>query len=168
MSAMLVALVIIHTALSLIAIAVGVSVVADLLGSRVREGMTRLFLGTALLTSASGFLFPFTQLLPSHVIGSVALLVLAVTIPARYRYQLRGAWRWIYAGGAVTSLYLLVFVLIAQLFLKIPALQAAAPTQSEPPFAATQAVAFAVFAAIGLLAARRFHPAPMAAGAAAG
>jgi hypothetical protein len=156
---MLVALTVIHTALSLVAIVTGVSVVADLLDSRMREGLTKLFLGAALLTSASGFLFPFTQLLPSHAVGGLALLVLAAITPARYRYGLRGAWRAVYAGGAVASLYLLVFVLVAQVFLKIPALLAAAPTLSEPPFAATQAAAFAVFAVLGIFAVRRFHPA---------
>lgn len=151
-------LTILHTAISLVALATGPAVVADLLGSREREGMTKLFLAMALLTSATGFLFPLTQLLPSHVIGLVALLVLAVTIPGRYRYQLKGHWRWIYASGTVASLYLLAFVLIAQLFTKIPALQAAAPTLSEPPFAVTQVAALIVFALIGLLATRRFHP----------
>ena len=152
-------LIILHTALSLVALATGPSVVADLLGSREREGMTKLFLATALLTSATGFLFPFTQLLPPHITALLALLVLAVTIPARYRYGLRGAWRWIYAGGAVASLWLLVFVLIAQVFAKIPALRAAAPTQSEPPFAITQVVVLVVFIALGIAAARRFQPA---------
>lgn len=152
-------LIILHTALSLVALATGPSVVADLLGSREREGMTKLFLATALLTSATGFLFPFTQLLPSHITAIIALLVLAVTIPARYRYGLRGAWRRIYAGGAVASLWLLVFVLIAQVFAKIPALRAAAPTQSEPPFAITQFVALAIFVGLGIVAVRRFHPA---------
>lgn len=151
-------MIILHTALSLVALATGPSVVADLLGSREREGMTKLFLGTALLTSATGFLFPFSELLPSHITALIALLVLAVTIPARYRYGLRGAWRWIYAAGAVASLWLLVFVLIAQVFAKIPALRAAAPTQSEPPFAITQLAILVIFAVIGLLAARRFHP----------
>ncbi|PJI42159.1 hypothetical protein [Ferrovibrio sp.] len=152
-------LIILHTALSLVALATGPSVVADLLGSREREGMTKLFLATALLTSATGFLFPFTQLLPPHITALLALLVLAVTIPARYRYGLRGAWRWIYASGAVASLWLLVFVLIAQVFAKIPALRAAAPTQSEPPFAITQVVVLVVFIALGIAAARRFQPA---------
>jgi hypothetical protein len=84
-----------------------------------------------------------------------------VTIPARYRFALRGAWRWIYAGGAVASLWLLVFVLIAQVFAKIPALKASAPTQSEPPFAITQIAVLVVFVVIGIVAARRFHPAPV-------
>lgn len=155
---MLTALIIIHTALSLIALAVGTSVITDLLGAQQRESLTKLFLATSVLTSATGFLFPFTQFLPSHGVAIVALLVLAVIIPARYRYQLRGAWRWIYASGAVASLYFLVFVLIAQLFTKIPALQAAAPTLSEPPFAVTQAVVFVLFAGLGIVAARKFHP----------
>lgn len=161
-------LIILHTALSLVALATGPSVVADLLDSREREGMTKLFLATALLTSATAFLFPFTQLLPSHITAIIALLVLAVTIPARYRYQLRGAWRRIYAGGAVASLWLLVFVLIAQVFAKIPALRAAAPTQSEPPFAITQFVALTIFVLLGIVAVRRFHPAAAPSTAAAG
>lgn len=161
-------LIILHTALSLVALATGPSVVADLLGSREREGMTKLFLATALLTSATGFLFPFSGLQPSHITAIIALLVLAVTIPARYRYGLRGAWRRIYAGGAVASLWLLVFVLIAQVFAKIPSLRAAAPTQSEPPFAITQFVVLAVFVGLGVAAARRFHPAAAPSTAAAG
>lgn len=155
----LVSLIIIHTALSLIATAIGTAVVIDLLESRQREGLTRLFLGTAVLTSASGFLFPFSGLLPSHVTALVALLVLAVTIPARYRYQLRGTWRGVYAGGAVASLWLLVFVLIAQLFAKIPALREAAPTQSEAPFAIAQIVTLVFFAMLGIAVTRRFQPA---------
>jgi hypothetical protein len=160
---MLLTLLILHTALSLIAIVTGASVVTDLLGGRQRAGQTHVFLVTAGLTSGTGFLFPFTQFLPSHGVGIAALLVLAATLPAQYRFRLRGRWRAIYAAGAVTSLYLLVFVLIAQLFTKIPALQTAAPTLSETPFAATQAVAFAVFAVLGLLAVRRFQPANAAA-----
>ncbi|MCW0235424.1 MAG: hypothetical protein OJJ21_17630 [Ferrovibrio sp.] len=156
---MFLTLLIAHTALSLIAIIVGASVVADLLGGRQRAGQTHLFLVTAGLTSGTGFLFPFTQFLPSHGVGIAALLVLAATLPAQYGFRLRGRWRAIYAGGAVASLYFLVFVLIAQVFTRIPALQAAAPTLSEPPFAITQAVTFVVFALIGLLAVRRFQPA---------
>ncbi len=157
---MLVTLLIVHTALSLIAIVVGASVVSDLLGGRQRTGLTHLFLATATLTSGTGFLFPFTQFLPSHGVGIAALLVLAATLPAQYRFRLRGKWRAIYAVGAVASLYLLVFVLIAQVFTKTPALQAAAPTLSEPPFAITQAVTLVAFVLLGWLAVRRFHPAP--------
>lgn len=157
---MLTALIVIHTVLSLIAILTGASVVADLLAGRQRTGQTHLFLATAALTSGTGFLFPFTQFLPSHGVGIAALLVLAATLPAQYRFRLRGRWRAVYAAGAVTSLYLLVFVLLAQLFIKIPALQAAAPTLSEAPFAITQVVALAVFVVLTLLAVKRFQAAP--------
>jgi hypothetical protein len=157
---MLTALIVIHTVLSLIAIVTGASVVADLLAGRQRAGQTHLFLATAALTSGTGFLFPFTQFLPSHGVGIAALLVLAATLPAQYRFRLRGRWRAVYAAGAVTSLYLLVFVLLAQLFIKIPALQAAAPTLSEAPFAITQIVTLAVFVLLTLLAVKRFQAAP--------
>ena len=55
------------------------------------------------------------------------------------------------------SLYLNVFVLVAQLFQKVPALKALAPTQSEPPFAITQLVVLAMFVLLTILAAIRFR-----------
>lgn len=148
-----------HTTLSLIAIVIGIPVVADLIAGRVRGLPTALFLITAILTSATGFGFPFHQILPSHIVGAIALVVLALVLIARYGCHLAGAWRGIYAIGMVISHYLLIFVLIAQLFGKIPALHALAPTQSEPPFATAQAVALLVFVILGVLAARRFRPA---------
>jgi hypothetical protein len=57
----------------------------------------------------------------------------------------------------VVSLYLLVFVLIAQLFAKVPALNALAPTGSEPPFAVAQLICLAVFVWIGWRALRHRH-----------
>jgi len=62
----------------------------------------------------TGFLFPFHKFLPSHAVGIVSLLVLAVTIPGLYFFHLRGPWRHTYVIGAVFALYLNVFVLIAQ------------------------------------------------------
>jgi hypothetical protein len=56
----------------------------------------------------------------------------------------------------VLSFYLLIFVLIAQLFLKVNVLHDMAPTQSEPPFAIAQVLALIVFLILTLLAARRF------------
>ena len=147
-----------HTLISVLAITFGIVVLADLLRGRDSGGVATLFLATAVLTSASGFLFPFTQLLPSHITAIIALLVLAVTLPARYRFGMAGVWRPLYVGGSVASLFLLVFVLIAQTFAKVTALRALAPTQTEPAFAVTQAATFMVFAVLGLLAVRRFHP----------
>jgi len=86
------------------------------------------------LTSVSGFGFPFEHLLPSHKVGILSLVILAVAIPARYAFHLAGRWRAIYIVGAATALYLNVFVLVFQSFLKVPALRALAPTQQEPPF----------------------------------
>jgi uncharacterized membrane protein SirB2 len=91
------------------------------------------------------------------VVGAISLLVLVVAIVARYGRHLVGAWRWMYVVGAVVALYLNVFVLIVQLFLKVPALNAIAPTQSEPPFLVAQLALLAVFIALGVVAVRRFH-----------
>jgi hypothetical protein len=120
------------------------------------NGWTALFLATTVLTSVTGFLFPFHKFLPSHAVGIVSLLVLAVAIPALYVFHLAGSWRLTYVIGAVIALYLNVFVLIAQQFMKVPALKALAPTQSEPPFLGAQVVLRLVFVVLGVLAAKRF------------
>jgi hypothetical protein len=122
-----------------------------------RDAWTALFLWTTLATSVTGFLFPFYRFLPSHGVGIVSLIVLAVAIPARYLRSLEGGWRRAYVIGAVTSLYLNVFVLIAQIFQKVPALTALAPTQSEPAFVWTQAIALMLFVGLGATASMRFR-----------
>ncbi len=109
-------------------------------------------------TSVTGFLFPVGHFLPSHAVGIVSLLVLAVAIFARYARHIDRAWRWIYAVSAVIALYLNVFVLIVQLFQKVPALNAMAATQSEPPFVRTQVVILVLFVAFAIAAAIRFRP----------
>jgi len=110
---------------------------------------------TTVATNVTGFLFPFHKFLPSHAIGIVSLLILAVAIPALYGFHLAGPWRRMYGIGSVIALYLNVFVLIAQFFTKIPALKAVAPTQSEPPFLGTQGVVMLIFIVLGILAAKR-------------
>lgn len=149
----------VHTWLSLVAIATGLVVVIDLFRGRTAPAWTAMFLITAVLTSATGYGFPFTGLKPSHVVGAVALVVLAAALAGLYVFALNGVWRGIYAAGAVISLYLLVFVALAQAFAKVPALQALAPTQSEPPFALAQGVLLLVFIGVGIGAVRRFRPA---------
>jgi hypothetical protein len=131
----------------------------DMLRSRDAGGWTGLFLLTAVATSVTGFGFPFTKFLPSHGVGVVSLLVLAAILLARYAFGLAGAWRWIYAVGLVLAFYFNVFVLIAQLFAKVPALKQLAPTGSEPPFAITELVVTVIFAVLTFLAARRFYAA---------
>ena len=80
-----------------------------------------------------------------------------MAILARYARHLTGAWRWIYAVNVVIGLYLNVFVLVAQVFQKVPALKAMAPTQSEPPFVVAQLVVMALFVVLGIFAVKRFH-----------
>jgi hypothetical protein len=145
-----------HVVISLVGIASGIVVVWGLLGRRRLDAWTLVFLTTTAATSLTGFGFPFTQLLPSHVVGAISLVTLAVAAVARYPRRLMGAWRRAYAITAVVSLYFNVFVLVVQLFLKVPALQSLAPTQSEPPFQVAQLGVLVVFVWLGVAAARRF------------
>lgn len=148
-----------HILISLVAIAAGFVVVGGFLSNARLDGATHLFLATTVATSVTGFLFPFVDLLPSHITGIVSLGVLAVAIYARYFTGLAGGWRTVYVISATAALYLNVFVLIVQTFVKNPALLSLAPTQSELPFAATQVVALAAFLLIGWAAVRRFQAA---------
>jgi len=147
-----------HVVLSLVAMIAGLIVLGGMLGSKKLEGWTALFLATTVLTSATGFLFPFVKILPSHIVGVISLAVLAVAIVALYVCRLAGRWRWIYVVSAVFALYLNVFVGVVQAFLKIPSLQAMAPKQSEPPFVIAQAVVLVLFVVLGVVATRSFHP----------
>jgi len=145
-----------HVALSLVGILSGFVVVAGFMSAKRSNGWTALFLTTTVLTSVTGFLFPLHKFLPSHAVGIVSLIVLAVAIPALYVFRLAGPWRLTYVIGSVIALYLNVFVLVAQLFMKVPALKALAPTQSEPPFLGTQVVVMLVFIVLGVFAGKRF------------
>jgi hypothetical protein len=147
-----------HVVLSLVGIVAGLIVLAGMLGSRTVSGWTALFLITTVLTSVTGFFFPRDQILPSHIVGAISLLVLAVAIVALYGYRLARSWRWIYVAGAMIALYLNVFVLVAQAFLKVAFLNALAPTGSEPAFIIAQVVVLVIFIALGIGALRSFHP----------
>jgi hypothetical protein len=147
-----------HTVISLIGILSGIIVLFGMLEGRNSPAMTALFLATTVLTSVTGFLFPFTSLLPSHIVGIISLVVLAVTIAALYVFRLSRAWRLIYVIGAVLSLYLNAFVGVVQSFQKLSFLQPLAPTQSEPPFIIAQTAVLLIFVVLGFVAVRRFHP----------
>ena len=149
-----------HVILSLVGIFAGLVVVFGMLSSKTLEGWTALFLATTVLTSATGFPFPRDHILPSHIVGVISLIVLAIAIYALYSRHLAGSWRWIYVVGAVVALYLNVFVAVFQSFLKLPALNALAPTQSEPPFLVAQSVVLLIFIALAVMAIRSFHPQP--------
>jgi hypothetical protein len=147
----------VHVALSLVGIASGFIVLYGLLTSRAYGNWTALFLATTLATTITGFGFPFTQLLPSHITGFIELATLGLAIVGRYVYHLMGAWRPIFVVSAVISLYLNVFVLVVQIFLKIPAVNRLAPTQSEPPFLIAQLAVLIAFIALGYLATVKFR-----------
>lgn len=151
-------LTLVHVILSLIGILTGFVAVFGMIAGKRLDGWTAIFLVTTTLTSITGFLLPFHKLLPSHILGIISLVVLAVAIPARYLKQLAGPWRKTYAITATIALYLNVFVLVAQLFMKVPALHAMAPNGSEPPFLVSQIVVMAVFVVLAIAAAIKFHP----------
>ncbi len=146
----------IHTILSLVAIVAGVGAVRELFGRPMHAAWTSTFLVTAVLTSATGYGFPFTAILPSHIVGAVALVILVVLIAARWGFRLAGVWRPVYAVSMVASEYLLVFVLVAQAFKRVPFLHDLAPTQTEPAFAIAQVLVLGLFGWLGFRATRRF------------
>src|SRR3954447_12052987 len=147
-----------HTVISIVAITAGLVVVGGLIAGGRIAGWTGIFPVTTALTSITGFFFPFSQLTPSQWIGIISLLILPFVIAARYWKHLRGVWRGIYVVGTVLTLYLNFFVLMVQLFRRIPALLVAAPKQTEPPFVLTQLVVLALFAWLGVASFRRFRP----------
>jgi len=152
-----------HVIVSLTAIVTGLVVMFGMLGSRRMPGLTATFLMFTILTSASGFLIPpllFEKPLPSHMIGILSLVLLAIACFARYGMKLAGVWRWIYALTALVSLYLNIFVLVIQSFLKVPALHALAPSvpPAEPPFAVVQGVVLVLFVAVIIVVLRRYRP----------
>jgi len=147
----------IHVVISVLGIITGLVVVGGLMAGARMDGWNAFFLATTILTSVTGFGFPFTKVSPPHVVGAISLVVLAVCLAARYWKQLEGRWRATYVVTAVAALYLNVFVLVVQLFAKTPALAQLAPTQQEAPFAVTQALVLALFVWIGWAAVRGFR-----------
>jgi len=150
----------VHVLISLAGIFSGFVVLFGLLTAKRLDGWTAVFLTTTVATSVSGFFLPADRFLPSHGVGILSLLVLPVAIFARYGRHLAGTWRPIYVVTAMIALYLNVFVLIVQLFLKVPALKAIAPTQSEAPFVMAQSVALLLFVVLAIVAAIRFRTEP--------
>jgi len=147
----------IHVVISVLGIISGLVVAGGLMAGARMDGWTAFFLATTILTSVTGFGFPFTKVSPPHVVGAISLVVLAVCLAARYAKQLEGGWRTTYVVTAMAALYLNVFVLVVQLFAKTPALAQLAPTQQQAPFAVTQALVLALFVWIGWAAVRGFR-----------
>jgi hypothetical protein len=147
-----------HVIITLIAIGSGLIAVGGMFASHRLPGMTALFLFTTVLTSVTGFLFPIHGFTPALGVGIVSCVILAVALFAYYGKQLTGAYRWIYVVAAIASLYLNVFVVVVQSFIKVAALNALAPTQSEPPFVIAQISVMLIFILIGIIATIKFRP----------
>jgi hypothetical protein len=157
--------VLVHVIISLIGIVAGFIVMSGMLSSNRMPGWTAIFLLLTILTSATGFLIPplvSDKLLPSHMIGALSLVLLAIACFALYGQKLSGSWRWIYVLTALLAQYLNVFVLVIQSFLKVGPLHALAPSvpPSEPPFAIAEGIVLVFFIIFIIGAIRRFHPAP--------
>jgi hypothetical protein len=146
-----------HVGISLLGIFTGLIAVYGMLRGQRMDGMTAIFLLTTILTSVTGFMFPFHKLLPSHILGVLSLILLAFAVAGRYAFHLNGAWRKVYAITAVLALWLNVFVFVAQLFQKSPALHPLAPTGSEPPFLIAQTVVMVIFIGLTVLSAKKFQ-----------
>lgn len=138
-----------HTFLSVIGIFSGLVLAGGLISGKRLEGWSALFLVTTILTNVTGFGFPFAAITPAHVIGALSLAILPFVVYARYGKQLAGKWNTIYVVGAMVTLWLNAFVLVVQLFRRLPGLLATAPTQQEPPFAVTQLLVLVLFIALG-------------------
>jgi hypothetical protein len=152
----------VHVLISLAGIGSGLIVVYGLLTANRLNGWTAIFLVTTILTSLTGYLFPVEHILPSHIVGAISLVALAVALVARYARHMERAWRSTYVISAVLALYLNVFVAVVQTFLKVPAVHALAPTQKEPPFLIAQLVVMAIFVVIGIFAVKKFRIQPIA------
>ena len=144
-----------HVVVSFVALAAGIGLAAGLLGTPPRHGAGPFFLWTTILTSLTGFVLPADRILPSHVVGAISLVLLALAAWAWYGRRLAGGSRRIWVVTTLASFYLNVFVLVVQAFLKVPALHALAPTQGEPPFALAQGVVLLGFVALTVVALRR-------------
>jgi hypothetical protein len=147
----------VHVVLSLVGIGSGLLVVYGLLLGKRFDGATAIFLVTTVSTSLTGFLFPFERVLPSHILGVLSLAALVVAMMARYARNLAGPWRSTYVVCAVIALYFNVFVLLAQIFLKVPAAHALAPTGKEPPFLVVQLIVMAIFIVLGIFSVKKFR-----------
>lgn len=149
-------LTLVHVMISVLAIGAGFAAIGGLLEGRVRALSTWLFLGSTALTCITGFVFPINGFTPALGVGIVALVVLLPTCYALVLGKLMGRWRVVYVVGAITLVYLNFIVLVAQMFLKVPAMQELAPTQREAPFAIVQLLVFASFVVLGIRANARF------------
>src|SRR4051812_34326997 len=152
----------IHVIITLVAIASGLIVFIGMSANKRMDALTALFLTTTVLTSVTGFFFPFAHVTPGIILGVLSLVVLVIAIPARYAKHLAGGWRKTYIITSGIALWFNMFVLVVQSFQKVPSLHALAPTQKEPPFGIAQLIVVLVVASLTIAAAKGFREEPAA------
>jgi membrane-bound metal-dependent hydrolase YbcI (DUF457 family) len=148
---------VVHIVLSFVALASGLTVVAGLLAARSLDNLTALYFASSAAADVTGFALS-THFGIAHYIGLISVVALLVAIVARYVFRLAGIWRPTYAAATVVSVHVLVFFTIGEGFLRIPALNALAPTLTERPFAVAQIAVFLLFVGFAIAAAVRFKP----------
>jgi hypothetical protein len=144
--------------MSLIGIGAGIFIIFGLLTSRRLSILTSLFLITTVLTSVTGFLYPFNGMTPGIVLGILSMIVLILAIIGLYVRKLAGAWRGIYVVSVIVAFYFNFFVLVSQAFDKVPALHVVAPSQKSPGFVITQLAVLLIFILLTARAVKKFHP----------
>jgi hypothetical protein len=148
--------ILIHVVLSVVGIVAGLVVVGGLMAGQRFLRWIDLFFVTTLLTSLTGYGFPSVEVMPAHIVGAISLVALAGAMAAFYWKQLIGAWRQAFVILSVLALYLNVFVLLAQLFQKIPAMAVLASTSGTPVFGLTQGLVLLIFVGLGWVSNRGF------------
>ena len=117
-----------------------------------------MFLVTTISTSLTGFSSSIATISCPRTSSASFRSSCSRDVFALYLRRLRGRWRRVYVIGAVISLYLNVFVLVVQSFLKVPALHALAPNapaNPEAPFKIAQGALILLFVIAGFLAVKR-------------
>ncbi|WP_010584999.1 hypothetical protein [Schlesneria paludicola] len=150
-------LVFVHVIISLFGIVSGFVVVSGFLTGKRSNGWTAFFLTTTIATSLSGFLLPADRFMPSHAVGILSLITLSLAVFGRYLEKVRGRWNDTFVVNSLISQYFNVFVLVTQLFQKVPSLRELAPTQSELPFVATHLFVLSAFIVVGIKSVQRLR-----------
>ena len=122
-----------HVLISFVGIIAGLIALPAFARGRIMPRTNVIFLWFTLLTSLTGFLFPILAFTPALGTGIVSPLVLIIAFWTWYARKLVGRAAPIYAITATMALWLNLFVLVVQSFLKVPALNALAPSGTSGP-----------------------------------
>ena len=140
----------IHVVISLIGIVSGLVVVYGFIAGLRLPAWNAVFLVMTILTSVTGFFFPFHGITPGIVVGVISLVVLAVAVLAWQK-----KWATTYIVMATIAEFFNVLVLIVQSFEKIAPLHALAPKGTEPITYVAKLAALVLFVVLGWAAVKR-------------